>query len=254
MGQKVHPKGLRLGIIEDWDSSWYVKSSIEFARFVKEDDVIRKFVLARLASASVSSVLIHRKSERVVITIVTGRSGVVIGRGGQNLDQLRSEIALLVNSRDIRLEVVEVDKIDQDAVLLAQSVAQQLEKRVSFRRVMKQTMQKAMRSGAQGVKVMISGRLAGADIARTEWAKDGRVPLHTLKAGIQYSTCEAHTLFGVIGVKVWVYTGNYDTTTLMRHNIRQAGDKRGGGNNDRNNQGAGPAKRRPGRRGPSRPA
>jgi small subunit ribosomal protein S3 len=221
MGQKVHPRGLRLGIIEDWQSSWYVKSPKEFAKHVHEDEQIRRFLLSKLKAASVSSVLIQRKGDRVVISIVTGRSGVVIGRGGQNLDALRTEIMSRIATTDVRLEVLEVEKVDADAALVAQSIAQQLEKRVAFRRTMKQAIQKAMRANAKGIKIMISGRLAGADIARTEWSKEGRIPLHTFKAGIQYAHAEAMTLFGIIGVKVWIYTGDCDTTILTRHNIVQ---------------------------------
>ena len=225
MGQKVHPRGLRLGIIEDWQSSWYVKSSLEFAKYIKEDEVLRRYIIKKLKAASLSSVLIQRKSEKVVVSIVTGRSGVVIGRGGQNLDILRNELLALVTTKDLRIEVLEVDKIDADAELVAQSIAQQLERRVAFRRATKQAIQKAMRAGAKGIKIMISGRLAGADIARSEWAKEGRIPLHTFKAGIQYAHAEAHTLFGVIGVKVWIYVGDCDTKVLTLHNIRPAGSK-----------------------------
>lgn len=229
MGQKVHPRGLRLGVIEDWQSSWYVKSRKDFAKFVHEDEMIRRFILKRLKNASVSSVIIQRKSEKIVISIVTGRSGVVIGRSGQNLDALRTDLLKEIASKDVRLEVLEVDKIDADAALVAQSIAQQLERRVAFRRATKQAIQKAMRANAKGIKVMVSGRLAGADIARTEWAKEGRIPLHTFKAGIQYAHAEASTVFGIIGVKVWIYSGDCDTNSLTYHNIRQGG-RRGGGN------------------------
>ncbi|XVJ51122.1 MAG: 30S ribosomal protein S3 [Vampirovibrio sp.] len=236
MGQKVHPRGLRLGIIEDWQSSWYVKSSLEFAKYIKEDEVIRRFITKKLKAAALSSVMIQRKSEKILISIVTGRSGVVIGRGGQNLDLLRTELLTLVSTKDLRLEVLEVDKVDADAELVAQSIAQQLERRVAFRRATKQAIQKAMRAGAKGIKVMVSGRLAGADIARSEWAKEGRIPLHTFKAGIQYAHAEAHTLFGVIGVKVWIYVGDCDTKVLTYHNIRTAGSKPQQNASDRDGQ------------------
>ena len=220
MGQKVHPRGLRLGIIEDWQSSWYVKSSLDFAKYIKEDEIIRRYITEKLKVASISSVLIHRKSKGITVTIVTGRSGVVIGRGGQNLDTLRNELLTKVSTKDLRVDVLEVDKIDADAALVAQSIAQQLERRVAFRRATKQAIQKAMRAGVKGIKVMVSGRLAGADIARSEWAKEGRIPLHTFKAGIQYAHAEAHTLFGVIGVKVWIYLDDCDTKTLVYHNVK----------------------------------
>lgn len=226
MGQKVHPRGMRLGIIEDWQSSWYVKSTKDFARFVYEDEQIRKFLFSKLKNASVSSIVIHRKGDKAVVSIVTGRSGVVIGRGGSSLDSLRTELMSLVTTNDFRLEVVEVDKIDADAALVAQSIAQQLERRVAFRRATKQAIQKAMRANAKGIKVMISGRLAGADIARTEWAKEGRIPLHTFKAGIQYSHCEAMTVFGIIGVKVWIYSGDCDTKVLTHHNVKTSNARR----------------------------
>ncbi len=225
MGQKVHPRGLRLGIIEDWQSSWYVKSSLDFAKYIKEDEIIRRHINEKLKAASVSSILIHRKSKGVTVTIVTGRSGVVIGRGGQNLDTLRNELLAKVSTKDLRVDVLEVDKIDADAALVAQSIAQQLERRVAFRRATKQAIQKAMRAGVKGIKVMVSGRLAGADIARSEWAKEGRIPLHTFKAGIQYAHAEAHTLFGVIGVKVWIYLDDCDTKTLVYHNIKSGKSK-----------------------------
>jgi small subunit ribosomal protein S3 len=244
VGQKVHPRGQRLGIIEDFQSSWYVKSSLDYARLVKEDEVIRRYIKTTLKAAAISAVHIHRKSEKVVVSIISGRTGVVIGRGAQNLDTLRGELSKLVTTKDIRIEVLEVDKVDADAELVAQSIAQQLERRVAFRRAIRQAIQKALRANALGIKVMVSGRLGGADIARTEWSKEGRIPLHTFKAGIQYAHAEAMTVFGIIGVKVWVYLGDCDTKQLTHLNIRSSRRSNPQQNDERNS----------GKRRPRRPA
>lgn len=204
MGQKVHPRSLRLGIIQDWDSTWFADGK-NYAQAVMEDQIIRKHLKAKLKSAMVSKIVIERKAQKLIVKIITGRPGVVVSRGGQGIDLIRKELQALTNRKDIQVDVVEVDKVDLDAMLVAESICAQLEKRVAFRRAMKQAMQRTLRSGAKGVKVMISGRLAGADIARTEWAKEGRIPLHTFRADIDYAHAEAMTLFGIIGVKVWVF-------------------------------------------------
>ena len=197
---------MRLGIVDTHDSTWYAGSK-DYARNVKEDYVIREFVRKQLKAASVSSIEIDRKAQRLIVRIITGRPGMIVGRGGQGLDQLRKQLVALTGRKDIQIDVLEVARIDADAQLISESIAQQLEKRVAFRRAMKQAMQRAMRAGAKGIKVMISGRLGGAEIARTEWAKEGRIPLHTFRADIEYGFSEAMTVFGIIGVKVWIFKG-----------------------------------------------
>jgi small subunit ribosomal protein S3 len=206
VGQKAHPKGLRIGIINGWDSNW-IAFDKDYAKNVKEDYDIRRFLKKKLKSSFVSRIEIDRKSARLIVRIITGRPGMVVGRGGQGIDQLRQELNKLTDRKDIQLDVMEVARIDADATLVAESIAFQLEKRVSFRRAMKQAMQRTMRSGVKGIKVMVAGRLGGAEIARTEWAKEGRIPLHTFRANIDYGVAEAYTVFGIIGVKVWVFKG-----------------------------------------------
>lgn len=206
MGQKVHPKSLRLGIIHTWDSTWFANPK-EYGKCVAEDYAVRTFLKKQLKSAAVSKIEIDRKAQRLIVRIVTGRPGVIVGRGGQGLDTLRNQLVKLTGKRDIQIDVLEVARVEADATLIAESIAQQLEKRVAFRRAMKQAMQRTMRSGVKGIKVMVAGRLGGADIARTEWAKEGRIPLHTFRADIDYGVAEAMTMFGIIGVKVWIFKG-----------------------------------------------
>ena len=206
MGQKTHPTGFRVGIIKPWVSSWYAKIK-EYGQFVAEDAKIRKFVKKKLYAAGVSRILIARKAQNTTITVVTAKPGIVVGRNGQGIEELKQEISKYIN-RQVILNVVEVARINADAQLVSEAIAQQLEKRVAFRRAMKQAMQRTMRSGAQGIKVMVSGRLGGAEIARSEWAKEGRIPLQTLRADVDYGFAEADTMMGKIGVKVWVFKGN----------------------------------------------
>ncbi len=206
MGQKVHPKSLRLGIIQSWDSNW-IADSKNYRQYVKEDSILRTFLHKKLKSAAVSRVEIDRKAQKLIIRIITGRPGVVVGRGGQGLDTLRKDLQKLTNRKDIQLDVIEVARVDVEAQLVADSIAQQLEKRAAFRRTMKQAMQRSMRAGAKGIKIMVAGRLGGAEIARTEWSKEGRIPLHTFRADIDYGFSEAMTMFGIIGVKVWIFKG-----------------------------------------------
>ena len=205
MGQKTHPKGFRVGIIRPWDSTWYAKFK-DYAVNVAEDAKIRKFIKKKLYAAGVSNILVDRKSQSLTITVVTAKPGIVVGRGGQGIDDLRAEVSKYLG-KPVIINVVEVARIDVDALLVAESVAQQLEKRIAFRRAMKQAMQRTMRAGAQGIKIMVSGRLGGAEIARSEWAKEGRIPLQTLRADIDYGFAEANTTYGKIGVKVWIYKG-----------------------------------------------
>lgn len=219
MGQKVHPKGVRLGIIHPWESNWIAFGN-GYAESVKEDYDIRRFIKKRLKNAFISRVEIDRKASKLIIRIITGRPGMIVGRGGQGLDQLRKDLSNLTHRKDIQLDVLEVSKIDADAQLVAEAIAFQLEKRVAFRRAMKQAIQRTMRSGARGIKVMVAGRLGGAEIARTEWAKEGRIPLHTYRADIDYGFAEAFTLFGIIGVKVWIFKGEVLPGEVAEANVK----------------------------------
>ena len=205
MGQKTHPKGFRVGIIRPWDSTWYANFK-DYAANVAEDAKIRKFIKKKLYAAGISKILIARKAQNVTITIVTAKPGIVVGRGGQGIDELRNEVTKYIG-KSVVINVVEVARIDADAQLVSENIAQQLEKRIAFRRAMKQAMQRTMRSGVQGIKVMVSGRLGGAEIARSEWAKEGRIPLQTLRADVDYGFAEADTVMGKIGVKVWIFKG-----------------------------------------------
>ncbi|MCA9798281.1 MAG: 30S ribosomal protein S3 [Cyanobacteria bacterium HKST-UBA06] len=219
MGQKVHPKAVRLGVIQRWDSQW-IAFGKEYAYNVAEDHKIRAFLKKKLKNAMVSRIEIDRKAAKLIVRIVTGRPGVIVGRGGSGLDVLRTSLSELLQRKDIQLDVLEVARIDLDAQLVAESIAQQLEKRVAFRRAMKQAMQRTLRSGAKGIKIMVSGRLGGAEIARTEWAKDGRVPLHTFRADIDYGFAEAMTVFGIIGVKTWVFKGEILPGDVRDNNVK----------------------------------
>jgi small subunit ribosomal protein S3 len=205
MGQKVHPTGIRLGITKEHNSIWYADSKA-YARNLVCDIKVRQYVEKKLENASVSRVVIERPAQTARITIHTARPGIVIGKKGEDVDKLKSEIARMM-SVPVHINIEEIRKPDLDAKLVAQNVAQQLERRVMFRRAMKRAVQNAMRQGAQGIKIQVGGRLGGAEIARTEWYREGRVPLHTLRADIDYSTYEAHTQYGVLGVKVWIFKG-----------------------------------------------
>ena len=228
MGQKTHPTGFRVGVIKPWVSSWYAKIK-EYGQFVAEDAKIRKFVKKKLYTAGVSRILIARKAQNTTITVVTAKPGIVVGRNGQGIEELKKEISAYIN-RQVILFVVEVARINTDAQLVSEAIAQQLEKRVAFRRAMKQAMQRTMRSGAQGIKVMVSGRLGGAEIARSEWAKEGRIPLQTLRADVDYGFAEADTMMGKIGVKVWVFKGNLMPGEKADENIKakSSKDEKGG--------------------------
>lgn len=205
MGQKTHPTGFRVGIIQPWVSTWFAKFK-EYPEFVAEDAKIRKFIKKKLYTAGISRILIARKAQSTTVTVVTAKPGIVVGRGGQGIEELKKEVSKSLN-KPVIINVVEVARVDADAQLVAESIAVQLEKRISFRRAMKQSMQRTMRAGAQGIKVMVSGRLGGAEIARSEWAKEGRIPLQTLRADVDYGVIEADTIMGKIGVKVWIFKG-----------------------------------------------
>ena len=204
MGQKVNPTGLRVGIIRDWDAKWYAEK--DFATDLHEDLRIRKFIENKLANASVSTIEIERAAKRVNISIHTAKPGMVIGKGGSEVEKLRQELNKLTGKR-VHINIVEIKKPDLDAKLVGENIAQQLENRIAFRRAMKQAMQRTMRAGAKGIKVQVAGRLNGADMSRVEHFSDGTVPLHTLRADIDYAWVEASTTYGQLGVKVWIYRG-----------------------------------------------
>ena len=204
MGQKINPTGLRVGIIKDWQSKWYAGK--EYADLLHEDIKIREYLEDRLATAAVSSIEIERAANRVNITIHTGKPGMVIGKGGSEVEALRKSLNNLTGKR-IHINIVEIKKIDLDAKLVADNIARQLESRISFRRAQKQVIQRTMRAGAKGIRTQVSGRLGGADIARAESYSEGTVPLHTLRADIDYGAAEADTTYGKLGVKVWIYRG-----------------------------------------------
>jgi small subunit ribosomal protein S3 len=218
MGQKVNPLGIRLGITRDWTSKWYA-SKKQFPQLVHTDFLVREFLRKKLTDASVSRVLIERAAKKVNITIQTARPGIVIGKKGEDIEKLRAETASLLGMAvpDVRLNISEIRKPELDAQLVAESISQQIEKRVMFRRAMKRAVMSTMRSGALGIKVRMSGRLNGSEIARTEWYREGRIPLHTFRADIDYGLAEANTTYGVIGIKVWIFKGEvFDPAQLER--------------------------------------
>lgn len=204
MGQKVHPHGLRVGIIKTWDSRWFAGKN--FAKFLHEDVKIREYIKKKLFTSGISQVEIERAGGRVKITIHTGKPGMVIGRGGAGIEELRKNLTKFTDAQ-IDVNIAEVKQQDMSSLLVAENIAAQLEKRIAFRRAMKQAVGRTMKSGAKGIKVMVSGRLGGAEIARSESYREGSIPLHTLRADIDYGTAEAHTTYGRIGIKVWIYKG-----------------------------------------------
>jgi small subunit ribosomal protein S3 len=205
VGQKTHPRGFRLGIVAPWKSRWYAER--DFPRLLAEDETIRKYLNQRLGHASISEVEIERKPGKVIVTVHTARPGVVIGKGGSEVDKLRDELGRLSKVTEVAINVEEVKRPEVDAQLVADSIAHQLVQRVSFRRAMKRAVQNAMRAGAEGIKIQVGGRLNGAEIARSEGYKEGRIPLQTLRADIDYAQSTARTTYGTIGVKVWVFKG-----------------------------------------------
>lgn len=205
MGQKVNPVGLRVGIIRDWESKWYAEK--DFGTLLIEDVKIREYLKNKLKDAAVSRIEIERAANRVNVTIHTAKPGMVIGKGGSEVEALRREVTTIAGGKKVHINISEIKTPDLDAILVAESIAQQLERRVSFRRALKQALQRSMRAGAKGIKTAVSGRLGGAEIARSEGYSEGTVPLHTLRADIDYGTAEAHTTYGRLGVKVWIYRG-----------------------------------------------
>ena len=208
MGQKVHPTGIRLGIVKDWASRWYADTKT-FPEYIRGDYLIRTLIKKKLKDASVSRIHIERPAKKVNITIYTARPGIVIGKKGEDIEKLRVEVSKMIKMpiNDVRINISEIRKPEMDAQLVAEGIAQQLERRVMFRRAMKRAVTNTMRLGAEGIKVKVGGRLNGAEIARSEWYREGRVPLHTLRADIDYGFAEAQTTYGVIGVKVWIFKG-----------------------------------------------
>ena len=208
MGQKVHPTGFRLGIATDWTSKWYADTS-QFADFLDEDLKIREFLKKKLAQAAISRIQISRPAKSVAVTIHTARPGIIIGKKGEDIERLRIEVAALVSAHlnNVKINIEEIRKPELDAQLVAEGVASQLERRVMFRRAMRRSVTNAMRIGAEGIKINVAGRLNGAEIARSEWYREGRVPLHTLRADVDYGFAEALTTYGILGVKVWIYKG-----------------------------------------------
>jgi small subunit ribosomal protein S3 len=207
VGQKIHPTGFRLGVIQDHRSRWFADPD-RYPELLQEDYKIRKYVTKQLSNAGLAEIRIERKADQIDLQVRTARPGVVVGRGGSGIETLRQGLEKQLGSgRSIKVNVLEVARADAEASLIAEYIAQQLERRVSFRRVVRQSIQRAQRAGVEGIKIQVSGRLNGAEIARTEWTREGRVPLHTLRADIDYSYCTAQTIYGILGVKVWVFKG-----------------------------------------------
>ncbi|MBF9251904.1 30S ribosomal protein S3 [Pontibacter sp. 172403-2] len=256
MGQKVNPIGFRLGIVKGWDSNWY--GGKDFAEKLIEDEKIRKYILARIPKGGISKIIIERTLKRITITINTARPGVVIGKGGAEVDKIKEELKKLTN-KDVQINIFEIKRPELDAKLVGESIAQQLQARISFRRAMKQAIASALRVGAEGIKVQVSGRLGGAEMARTEHYKEGRTPLHTLRADIDYALSEAQTVYGKLGIKVWIFRGEiYGKKDLSPNagleskgpgSSAGGGDRRReGGNNRKKADGAGAPKRNTKRR------
>jgi small subunit ribosomal protein S3 len=237
MGQKVNPISNRLGIIKGWDSNWY--GGNDYADKIVEDYKIRKYLMARLHKASVSKIIIERTLKLITITINSARPGIIIGKGGQEVDKLREELKK-ITSKDVQINIFEIKRPELDAKLVADSVAKQIEGRISFRRAAKMAVQSSMRMGAEGIKVQCAGRLGGAEMARTEGYKDGRIPLHTFRADIDYALTEAHTQYGRIGVKVWICKGEIYGKRDLSPNVGQdkGGKGKGRGGNDKKRGGA----------------
>jgi small subunit ribosomal protein S3 len=231
MGQKTNPIGNRLGIIRGWDSAWY--GGRDFGDKLAEDSKIRKYISARLSKASVSKILIERTLKIVTITICTARPGIIIGKGGSEVDRLKEELKKLTG-KEVQVNIYEIKRPETDAKLVGDSIARQIEGRISYRRAVKMAIAAAMRMGAEGIKIQVSGRLNGAEMARSEMVKDGRTPLHTFRADIDYALVESHTTYGVLGVKVWICKGElYGKRDLISIETLAKSSKKGGGRNPR---------------------
>jgi small subunit ribosomal protein S3 len=242
MGQKIHPVGFRLGITQEHKSRWFADAR-QYPELLQEDYQIREYVRKNLSNAGISEVRIERKADQIDLEVFTARPGVVVGRGGSGIEALRVGLQKeLGNQRQIRINVVEVARVDADATLIAEYIAQQLEKRVSFRRVVRQAITRAQKAGIEGIKIQVSGRLNGAEIARTEWTREGRVPLHTLRADIDYAYCTALTIYGILGIKVWIFKGEIipgqeETAPAKANQPRRSRQPRRQKYDDRSNEG-----------------
>ena len=235
MGQKINPIGLRLGVNRTWDSRWYANTG-EYGKLLHEDIKIRKVLRERLSQAGISRIVIERPHKKCRVTIYTAKPGVVIGKKGADIEKLRKDLSVMAPGVEVFLNLVEVRKPETDATLVAEGIAQQLERRVAFRRAMKRAMQSTMRLGGQGIRVNVSGRLGGAEIARMEWYREGRVPLHTLRADIDYGFAEAKTTYGIIGVKTWIFKGEvleHDPMALDKRLATESGPAGEGGGRER---------------------
>ncbi|MBK1641576.1 30S ribosomal protein S3 [Chromatium okenii] len=225
MGQKVHPNGIRLGIVKDWTSKWYA-STKDYANLLNTDLEVRAFLRKELAKASVSRIQIDRPAKNAHITVHTARPGVVIGKKGEDIDKLRAKVSAMMGI-PVHISIEEIRKPELDAQLVAEGIAQQLERRIMFRRAMKRSIQNTMRLGAEGIRINVAGRLNGAEIARSEWAREGRVPLHTLRADIDYGFAEAKTTYGILGVKVWIFKGEVFGDQLPEESAPKVAGKKG---------------------------
>ena len=239
MGQKVNPIGLRLGIVKGWDSNWYGGKT--FSEKLVEDHNIRKYIMARMPKGGISKIIIERTLKRITLTLHTARPGVVIGKGGAEVDRIKEELKKLTG-KDVQINIFEIKRPELDSKLVGESIAQQLQARISYRRAMKQAIASAIRVGAQGIKIKVSGRLGGAEMARTEQYKEGRVPLHTLRADIDYAISEANTVYGIIGIKVWIFKGevygkqDLSPNAQIGQSQQGAGSGGAGGGADRRNR------------------
>lgn len=241
MGQKVNPIGFRLGIVRGWDSSWF--GGKNFADKLVEDERIRKYILARIPKGGISKIVIERTLKRITLTVNTARPGVVIGKGGAEVDKIKEELKKLTN-KDVQINIFEIKRPELDAKLVGESIAQQLKARISYRRAMKQAISSAVRVGAEGIKIKVSGRLGGAEMARTEQYKEGRIPLHTLRADIDYALSEALTVYGKIGIKVWIFKGEVYGKRDLSPNVGVPNQKGGGNRRDGGQGGQGGNRRR----------
>lgn len=227
MGQKVNPISFRLGIVKGWDSSWF--GGKDFSEKIVEDDRIRKYVIARMPKGGIAKVVIERTLKRITLTIHTARPGVVIGKGGSEVDKIKEELKK-ITGKDLQINIFEIKRPELNAKLVGESIAQQLKARISFRRAMKQAIASSMRVGAEGIKIKCSGRLGGAEMARSEQYKEGRIPLHTLRADIDYALSEAETVYGKIGIKVWIFKGEVFGKRDLSPNVGMTNNQQGGGN------------------------
>lgn len=240
MGQKVNPISFRLGIVKGWDSSWF--GGKDFSDKIVEDDRIRKYITARMPKGGISKVVIERTLKRITLTIHTARPGVVIGKGGSEVDKIKEELKK-ITGKDLQINIFEIKRPELDAKLVGESIAQQLKARISFRRAMKQSIASSMRVGAEGIKIKCSGRLGGAEMARSEQYKEGRIPLHTLRADIDYALSEAETIYGKIGIKVWIFKGEVFGKRDLSPNVGMSSNAPGGGGNRRGGN-SGPKRRK----------